>query len=69
MYALLRGIFPTQGSNPGLPHCRKTLYHLSPQGSPTCSTESTSKWVHTSGRRPAPGHVWLLAAMGGSMFC
>ena len=29
-----RGIFPTQGSNPGLPHCRETLYHLSHQGSP-----------------------------------
>ena len=23
---LLQGIFPTQGSNPGLPHCRQTLY-------------------------------------------
>ena len=31
---LLQGIFPTQGSNPGLPHSRKTLYHLSHQGSP-----------------------------------
>jgi len=30
-----RGIFPTQGSNPGLLHCRKTLYHLSHQGSYT----------------------------------
>ena len=28
------GIFPTQGSNPGLPHCRQILYHLSHQGSP-----------------------------------
>ena len=28
-----RGIFPTQGSNPGLPHCRQMLYHLSHQGS------------------------------------
>ena len=27
------GNFPTQGSNPGLPHCRQTLYHLSHQGS------------------------------------
>ena len=27
------GIFPTQGSNPGLPHCSQTLYHLSHQGS------------------------------------
>ena len=31
---LLQGIFPTQGSNPGLPHCRQTLYRLSHQGSP-----------------------------------
>ena len=31
---LLQGIFPTQGSNPGLPHCRQTLYCLSHQGSP-----------------------------------
>ena len=29
---LLQGIFPTQGSNPGLPHCSQTLYHLSQQG-------------------------------------
>ena len=32
-YSLLQGIFPTQGSNPGLPHCRQILYHLSHQGS------------------------------------
>ena len=29
---LLQGIFPTQGSNPGFPHCRQILYHLSHQG-------------------------------------
>ena len=29
---LLQGIFSTQGSNPGLPHCRQTLYWLSHQG-------------------------------------
>ena len=28
-HSLLRGIFPTQGSNLGLPVCRKILYHLS----------------------------------------
>ena len=28
---LLQGIFPSQGSNPGLLHCRQTLYHLSHQ--------------------------------------
>ena len=31
-HALLQGIFPTQGSNPGLPHCRQIFYHLSHQG-------------------------------------
>ena len=30
---LLQGIFPTQGSNQGLPHCRWMLYRLSHQGS------------------------------------
>ena len=29
---LLQGIFPTQGSNPGLPQYRQTLYRLSHQG-------------------------------------
>ena len=33
-HALLQGIFPTQGSNPGLPHCGQILYPLSHQGSP-----------------------------------
>ena len=37
---LLQGIFPTQGSNPGLPHCRQTLYHLSHQGSPNGESSS-----------------------------
>ena len=30
-HALLQGIFPTQGSNPGLPYCRWILYCLSHQ--------------------------------------
>ena len=32
--AVLQGIFPTQGSNPCLPHCRWILYLLSHKGSP-----------------------------------
>ena len=28
---LLQGIFPTRGWNPGLLHCRRIIYHLSPQ--------------------------------------
>ena len=31
---LLYAIFPTQGSNPGLPCCRRILYQLSPEGNP-----------------------------------
>ena len=32
--SLLQGIFPTQGLNLGLPHCRQILYQLSHKGSP-----------------------------------
>ena len=32
--SLLLGIFPTQGWNPGLPHCRQIPYQLSHKGSP-----------------------------------
>ena len=38
--SLLQGTFPTQGSNPGLPHCRQILYQLSHKGSPR-----TLEWV------------------------
>ena len=31
--SLLQGIFPTQGLDPGLPHCRWVLYQLSHHGS------------------------------------
>ena len=34
-HILLQGIIPIQGSNPGLPHCRWILYHLSHQGNTT----------------------------------
>ena len=33
--SFLQGIFPTQGLNPGLPYCRRILYQLSHQGSPS----------------------------------
>ena len=32
---LLHRIFPTQGLNPGLPHCKWVLYQLSHKGSPS----------------------------------
>ena len=33
-HSFLQGIFPTQGSNPGLLHCRQILYQLSHKGNP-----------------------------------
>ena len=39
-HALLQGIFPTQGPNPGLPQCKWMLYCLSHRGSPR-----TLEWV------------------------
>ena len=50
--SLLQGIFPTQGLNPGLPHCKQTLYQLSHQGSP-----SILEWVASSfsSRSSQPG--------------
>ena len=50
-HSLLQGIFPTQGSNPGLVHCRWILYQLSHKGSPTIldwvaySFSSGSSWL------------------------
>ena len=47
---LLQGIFPSRGSNPGLPHCRRTLNQLSHKGSPrmlewvTYRFSSRSSW-------------------------
>ena len=42
----LQGIFPTQGSNPGLLHCRWILYHLSHKGSPFKGREQAKNRVN-----------------------
>ena len=42
-HACLQGLFPIQGSNPGLPHCRRILCHLNYKGSQTVSF-----WLFTS---------------------
>ena len=57
-HALLQGIFPTQGLNPGLPHCRRILYHLSHQGSPRIL-----EWVAYAFSR---GSSWLGNQTAGS---
>ena len=56
--SLLQGIFPTQGLNPGLPHCRQILYQLSHKGSPRILEwvaypfSSGSSWPRNSTRIP-----------------
>ena len=48
--SILQGIFPTQRSNPGLLHCRQSLYQLSHKGSPrilewfACPFSRESSW-------------------------
>ena len=37
-HALLQGIFPSQGLSPGLPRCRRILYHLSHREAPQNNT-------------------------------
>ena len=49
-HALLHRIFPTQGSNPGLLHCRWIFYQLSHQGSPRAVVSSNITKI--SGRHP-----------------
>ena len=55
-HSLLQGIFPTQGSNPGLPRCRRILYHLSHQGS--------LQWCVTSSKTAQLGVIQPLAVWG-----
>ena len=42
---LLQGIFPTQGSNPSLLHCRYIVYHLSHQESPYIFNSFFKLWI------------------------
>ena len=42
-HALLQGIFPTQGSNPGIPHCRLILHCLSHEGRPYSQERLSNK--------------------------
>ena len=64
-HALLQGIFPSQGSNPGSLHCRLILYRLSHQGSPSPSQtalwESCPAW-HAPAPLEAMSQPHLLAA-------
>ena len=45
--SLLQGIFPTQGSNSGLPHCRWILYQLRHKGSTVMLAPTQYSKLHT----------------------
>ena len=48
-HALLQGIFPTEGLNPGLPHCIRILYHRNKKGSPLVHSFFFFFWLFQSG--------------------
>ena len=56
--SLLQRIFPTQGLNPGLPHCRQILYQLSHQGSP-----QRNNWVQVIHARSLIFHRAALSSL------
>ena len=49
-HSSLQRVFPTQISNPGLPHCRQIVYHLSHKGSPSIKLQETLKCVWANGK-------------------
>ena len=63
--SLLQGIFPTQGLNSGLLHCRQILYQLSHKGSPR-----TPEWVaHPFSREsPRPRNQSRVSHIAGGFF-
>ena len=63
--SLLQGIFPTQGSNPGFPLCRRILYQLSHQGSP-----GILEWVPYpfSSQSSWPGNQTRVSCIAGGFF-
>ena len=62
--ALLQGIFPTKGPNPGLQFCRWALYHQNHEGSPTYTSQLHSphvsalpRWLEVIGQMPHTHHI------------
>ena len=55
--SLLHGIFPTQGLNPGLPHCRQILHQLSHKGKVNLAFNDDDE---KSSKIPDSGFFWNL---------
>ena len=65
---LLQGIFPTQKLNPGLAHCRQTLYRLSHQGSPGEIIKTQIQLYVCHGKNPST-HFTALRIKSSKRFC
>ena len=63
--SLHQGMFPTQGLNPGFPHCRQILYQMSLKGSPR-----TQGWVAYpfSSRSSQPRNATGVSCTAGGFF-
>ena len=57
-HSLLQGIFPTQGSNLHLLHCRQVLYHLSHQGNPWVLDTEQRKYTEQNKQKNRVGPKW-----------
>ena len=58
-HSLLQGIFLTQGSNPGLLHCKRIFYHLSHQGRLWYETTKGSGYMKSTNNVPFTAHmIW-----------
>ena len=66
-YFFLQGIFLTQGSNPSLPHCRQTLYHLRHQGSHYISLRQAIIYTYTNKSRKI--RIQVTEAVVQSLIC
>ena len=69
--SLLQGIFPTQGSNPGLPHWRRILYQLShkpAQIPPLLQGSFQISWLKTSLATIFPLDVFFSYSIDSSVF-
>ena len=66
LHSLLQGIFPTQGSNPCLLHCRQILYHSTHQGSPKFPPEQLQipDWCHLNTSWKLLAHVLSFSLVG-----
>ena len=67
--SLLQGIFPRQGSNPGLPHCRRILFLLSHEESPIKKGRKGFSFVWELSERthlaaaPSQAPVWAVPSL------